>query len=681
MRKLCVLGAVACALGFLASCQAALVSGIDPANMDPSVRIQDDLYLAVNGKWLAKTEIPADKSNYGAFTALDDLSRERIRALIEELAATPQPEGSEGRKIADLYRSVMDEKRIEACGLAPLEAELDKIEALATPEDLARYFGYSVALGGGAPFVPYVGQDEKDSTRYLVTLAQAGTGMPDRDYYLGDDPRFAEARKAYAAYVGRMLRLAGEEEAAAQEAARAILELETRFARAQWTKVELRDPEKNYHTMDMSGLSALAPGFAWARFFEGWGAPPLAELSVGQPPFITAADAIVRETPMAVWKKYLRFHALDACAIALPGEFQKAHFELHGKTLAGIPEDLPRWKKAVHLISGAGAGDFGVLGDALGKRYVAKYFPPEAKARMDRMVKNLLTAFDQGITELAWMTTETKARAREKLGKCVAKIGYTEKWRDYSALKISPDDLLGNVLASARLEHARSLAKLGKPIDRTEWGMTPQTVNAYFNPSMNEIVFPAAILQPPFFNLAADDAVNYGGIGAVIGHEASHGFDDQGSKYDGDGNLKNWWSEKDREAFDALAAKLVAQYDAYEPLPGKHLNGTLTLGENIADLSGLAVAYKAYRLSLEGRAVPVIDGLTGDQRFFMGWAQVWARKYREPELVKRLLTDPHSPSQYRGNGPVMNSTSFAKAFGLRPGDKLYKPENERIVIW
>jgi putative endopeptidase len=661
--------------------KAALVSGIDPANLDKSVRVQDDLYQALNGSWLQRTEIPADKSNYGVFTALDDLSRERVRTLIEELAATPQTPGTDAQKIGDLYRSFLDEGRIEKVGLKPLKRELARIQALKTPDEVARHFGHLTAIGVSGPFHFGVGQDDKNSTQYLAVAFQGGTGMPDRDYYLKDDPKFQEARAAYVAYAERLLKLAGVKATEAPAAAQAILEVETRFARAQWTKVELRDPEKNYNKMPVSQLAALAPGFAWPRFLEGVGTPALRELNVGQPSFVREADRVLASQPVSVWRRYMTFHLLDAYAVGLPAAFQRAHFELHGKVLAGIPEDLPRWKKAVDLISGKSAGDFGVLGDALGRLYVAKYYPPEAKARMDQLVKNLLTTFDQGIQELSWMTPETKARAREKLARYTTKIGCTEHWRDYSGLRVKRGEVVGALLASERLEFQRDLDKLGKPVDRTEWHMTPQTVNAYYNPGLNEIVFPAAILQPPFFNLAADDAVNYGAIGAVIGHEASHGFDDQGCQYDGDGNLKNWWSEQDRASFKALTEKLVEQYNAYEPLPGKHVNGTLTLGENIADLSGLAVAYKAYRLSLQGREAPVIDGWTGDQRFFAGWAQVWARKYREAELIKRLLVDPHSPSECRGNGPVVNSTAFMNAFGVKPEDRMFRPEAARLVIW
>ena len=656
-------------------------SGIDPVHMDKDVRIQDDLYLAVNGTWLKKTEIPADKSNYGAFAALDDLSRERVRTLIEAAAAKAQAPGSDAQKVGDLYRSFMDEKTIEERGLTSLQGELDAIRNLSTRSEVAAHFGRLVQFGLACPFGFSVEQDQKNSTEYIASLSQAGTGLPDRDYFLKDDPKFLEARTAYVAYIAKLLTLSGEKSAQAEAAAQAILQFETSLAKVQLTNVELRDPEKNYNKMPVAKLAELAPDFDWTKYLGGIGAGAVKELVVGQPSFVKGANDVFKAASVDVLKNYLLFHLLDEHAVALPAVFQAAHFELHGKVLAGIPEDQPRWKKAVGLISGKSAFDFGVLGDAIGRLYVEKYFPAESKARIDALVQNLLKAFDEGINNLAWMTPETKVQAHAKLAKYTFKVGYPTTWRDYSALQIKPDDLLGNLLASERLEFRRNFEKLGKPIDRQEWHMTPQTVNAYYSPTGNEIVFPAAILQPPFFNAEADDAVNYGGIGAVIGHETSHGFDDQGAQYDGDGNLRNWWSEKDKKAFSALTQRLVAQYAAYEPLPGKHVNGELTLGENIADLSGLAVAFRAYQISLGGKPASVIDGLSGDQRFYLGWGQVWKRKYRDAELIKRLLTDPHSPAHYRGVGPVMNSTPFYQAFELKPSDKMFKPESERIVIW
>ena len=660
---------------------AAPSTGLDMGNMDKTVRPQDDLYLSVNGIWLNKTEIPADRSNYGAFTALDDLSNERIRTLIEESAASKNAPGSEAQKVGDLYRSFMDLARIEKLGLEPLKVELAAIEGLSKPSDIILCMAHLQSIGVKAPLAFGVGQDAKNSMQYLAVLYQSGLNLPDRDYYLKDDPKFLEARSALKAYASKLLILSGTAADKAEALAASLLELQTQLAKAQRSMVELRDPEKNYNKLDIKALSELAPGVDWTAYFKALGVTELANLNVGQPEFVTVVAGLLSSQSIEVWRAYMRLQLLDNYAVALPPAFGDANFEFHGKTLAGIPQDKPRWKKAVAVISGEGAGSFGALGDAVGHLYVQRHFSPVAKQRMDELVGNLFAAYRSSITELSWMTPATKAKASDKLDKYMTKIAYPQNWRDYSGLQISPDSLLSNLLASEHLEYLRDLRKLGKPVDRSEWGMTPQTVNAYYNPGLNEIVFPAAILQPPFFNAEADDAVNYGGIGAVIGHEISHGFDDEGSQYDGDGNLKNWWTPDDLKAFKELTTRLVAQYSAYEPLPGKHLNGELTLGENIADLSGMAIAFKAYHISLKGKPAPVIDGMTGDQRFFMGWAQVWRRKYREAELLKRLLTDPHSPSQFRANGPSMNIDAFIDAFNIKPGDKLYKPAAERIKIW
>jgi len=671
---------------FLALCASvsalsAAESGIDKTCMDCSVRVQDDLYHAVNGTWLARTEIPADRSNYGCFTALDDTSNERIKAIIEEAAKTKASAGSDLQKVGDLYRSFMDAERIEQRGLTPLAGELAAIDALRTPSEVMTFFGRAQVLGVPTPLAFFVGQDDKISSQYIAQLYQSGTSLPDRDYYLQDEPKFVEARNAFKAYATRLFVLSGTPADKAEVLAANILALETGLARAQRSKVELRDPERNYNKLTFKALGDLSPGLPWSSFLSSLGVKEIPDLIVGQPEFVEAVGACLSAVPVETWQAYLRFHLLDAYAGALPRSFEEASFAFHGKALAGIPQEKPRWKKAVALIAGEGAGDFGALGDVVGRLYVERHFPSTAKQRMDVLVGNLFAAYRQSIGELSWMTPATKERAAEKLSKYMTKIGYPQVWRDYSALTIREDDLIGNLIASSRLESARNIGKLGKPIDRQEWGMTPQTVNAYYNPGLNEIVFPAAILQPPFFNANADDAVNYGGIGAVIGHEISHGFDDQGSQYDGDGNLRNWWTPEDSKAFKELTTKLVAQYSGYEALPGKFVNGELTLGENIADLSGLAIAYKAYRLSLQGKPSPVIDGLTGEQRVFLGWSQVWRRKYREPELIKRLKTDPHSPSQFRANGPVMNSDAFMEVFGVKEGDKLFKPSTERIRIW
>jgi putative endopeptidase len=652
-------------------------SGIDPDGFDRSVRPQDDLFLHVNGRWIQRTEIPADKSNYGSFNALIDAAQANIRTIIEDAAREPQD--ANGQKVGDFFNSYMDEARVEQLGLAPLKAEIAKIDALFSGEQLLQHFAHFESIGAGSPIGFYVDQDDKDSTRYLAAVVQSGTTLPDRDYYLADDEKYVRAREALQKYVAQLFRLSGRSDGDA--AATAILKLETELARVQWDRTELRDAEKRYNKYEVSKLDDLTPGLDWVTFFGAVGAVDLEELNVVTPSYFAGLQKIIDETPLTTWKQYLHFRLLDAYASELPKAFVDAHFELHDKELGGVPEQEPRWKRAVDATSGGSGNRFGVLGDAVGQLYVKKHFTETSRERMDQLVGNLLKAFEQSIHGLAWMTDETKQQALVKLSKITPKIGYTEKWRDYSKLEIRPGDLLGNVMRSAQVEHQRMLDKLGKPVDRTEWGMTPQTVNAYYNPGMNEIVFPAAILQPPFFDPEADDAVNYGGIGAVIGHEISHGFDDQGSRYDGDGNLRNWWTDSDRAAFEKLANQLVAQYAGYEALPGKTLNGRLTLGENIADLSGMAIAYKAYRISLGESGGSSIDGFNPSQRFFIGWAQIWRRKYRDAELVRRLVVDPHSPSHFRSNGPVTNLDAFYEAFDVKPGDRLFKPKAERIQIW
>lgn len=652
-------------------------SGIDPDGFDTTVRPQDDLFLHVNGRWLLSTEIPADKSNYGSFTALDDAARENIRAIIEDAAKNPTDDVA--KKVGDFYRSYMNAELIEKKGIDPLKDRLAEIDGLKTTDELIAWFGRAGISGIGGPIGFSIGTDDKNSARYLAAVAQSGTTLPDRDYYLKEDENYEKARKALGVYIAKLFELSKLPRG--EEAAQNILKLETELAKVQWSRTELRDAEKRYNLYEVAKLSELSAKLPWKAFFEASGVVDLKEVNVITPSYFQGLEKIVAETSVDIWKQYARFRLLDSAAEYLPKAFVDAHFELHDKTIAGVPEQKPRYKRAVDATSGAGAGDFGVLGEALGQLYVKKHFPAESRRRMDELVGNLMETYEKSIHNLTWMTDATKVKALEKLGKITTKIGYPDEWRDYSKLEISSDDLLGNMLRSSRAEHFRQVDRLYKPVDRKEWGMTPQTVNAYYNPSMNEIVFPAAILQPPFFDAEADDAANYGGIGAVIGHEISHGFDDEGSKYDGDGNLSDWWTEEDRTAFDALTSRLVAQYEGYEPLPGRKLNGKLTLGENIADLSGMAIAYKAYRLSLGDSEGPVIDGQTASQRFFLSWSQIWRRKYREDELVRRLVIDPHSPSTYRANGPVSNLDEFYEAFDVKPGDKLFKPKEERIQIW
>jgi predicted metalloendopeptidase len=647
-------------------------SGLSLDGFDRGVRPQDDLYRFVNGTWLETTPIPADRSNYGSFTLLDDEAQANVRAIVEEAAnATGKEPGSDAQKIGDFYLSFMDTARADALGLKPLAAELARIDAIASPLDLNRYFGYSQRIGIAQPIWFFVDQDEKDTTTYISYVYQKGLTLPDRDYYLKTDEKFIAIRASCLEYMTRLLELAGTDEAPAL--AQRIMALETRLATGQWTRVQNRDALARYNKFTIAAADKLTPGFSWDEFLAAAGAP-VSEFVIVQPSFFTALGAAVQEVPVDDWKAYLRFKLLDTYAPYLSAEFVELHFDLHGRTLKGIEQNRPRWKRAVESIDDT-------MGEIAGRLYVQRHFKPDAKRRMDELVANLLAAFKLSIDELEWMSPATKLEAQKKLASFTVKIGYPDKWKDYSGLSVAADDLVGNLLRSAAVEHARFIGKLGKPIDRTEWLMTPQTVNAYYNPSMNEIVFPAAILQPPFFNVAADDAINYGAIGAVIGHEISHGFDDQGRKYDGVGNLRDWWTNDDAERFKQRAGKLVAQYAAYSPLEGLKVNGELTLGENIGDLSGLAVAFKAFELSRQGKPAEVIDGFTEEQRFFLGWSQIWRRKYRDEEMRSRLLTDPHSPSEYRCNGIVTNVDEFYRAFDVKPGDRLYRSPEERVKIW
>jgi putative endopeptidase len=653
---------------------APLISGIDVAHIDAATRPQDDLYRHLNGKWLDQYEIPADKARFGSFTKLSDDAEAQLKAIIDAAAATRDAKpGSETRQIGDLYRSFMDEAKVEANGLKSLDSALTTIGGMKDKSGIPGAMATLAVIGIGSPFVPFVHQDNKDSTRYVVDVYQYGLGLPDRDYYLKDTEKYVKTRAAYLAHVEKMLALAGDKDAAAR--AKAIFAFETELAKLQWDKVDNRNPQKTYNKFELAKLPELAPGFDFAGWMAAGGfAGKVDYLIVSQPSYVTGVAKLLQGQPLDTWKAYLQWRVISEYASYLPKAFVDEDFAFHGTVLTGIPENRPRWKRGVALVEGS-------IGEALGKLYVEKHFPPGHKARMEGLVKNLMAAYQTSIDTLPWMSEPTKKEAQAKLAKFSPKIGYPVRWKDYSKLVIAPDDLVGNVARARALAHAMEIDKLGKPIDREEWGMTPQTVNAYYNPEKNEIVFPAAILQPPFFNAAADDAVNYGGIGAVIGHEISHGFDDQGSQYDGDGNLRQWFSDDDLKAFKARAAALVAQYAAYEPVKGYPINGELTLGENVADLSGLAIAYKAYQLSLGGKAAPVIDGLTGDQRFFLGWAQVWRGKDREAEAIRRLTVDPHSPPGIRGNATLKNQDGFYQAFGVKEGDGMYLPPEARVSIW
>ncbi|MEO7432720.1 MAG: M13-type metalloendopeptidase [Dokdonella sp.] len=659
-------------------------SGIQLSNMDTATRAQDDFYRHVNGHWLDSTDIPADKPSYGSFAKLADDSIENLRRIIEASAnAEAASLDIDQRKIGDLYAGFLDEAAIESTGIKPLESTFARIDAMRTSKDIAPLMadlGRTLSQAGTfgpSPTLPVnvlVHQDNKDATKYIADLQQSGLGLPDRDYYLKDDDAKLKAIRAeYVAFLGRIFSAAGD--AQAEKTASDILALETALAKAQWTKVELRDPIKAYNKMRIPDLAAFAPGFDWNAFLDAAGIKGKVDVvNVAQPSYLKAFAKLSSSTPLSTWKAYFRWKTLRDGAPNLSKRFVDASFAFYGTTVRGVPENQPRWKRGVGVVEKA-------MGEALGKLYVAKYFPVASKQRADALVKNLLAAYKQGIDTLDWMSADTKREAQAKLAKFMPKIGYPDTWRDYSKLEIAKGDLIGNVARANAFEYDRNIGKLGQPVDRSEWGMTPQTINAYYNPELNEIVFPAAILQPPFFNPDADDAVNYGAIGMVIGHEISHGFDDQGAQYDGDGNLRDWWTKDDHDKFAAKTKALVEEYNAFEPVPGYHINGELTLGENIADNSGLAVAFKAYQLSLDGKPAPMIDGFSGDQRFYLGFAQAWRTKLRDNYAIELTKTDPHSIPVDRVLGSLVNQPGFYTAFDVKAGDKMYVEPEKRVGIW
>ncbi|MBD3652946.1 M13 family metallopeptidase [Kangiella sp.] len=648
-----------------------LVSGIDKQHFDHSVRPQDDLFRHVNGKWLKEFEIPADKSNYGAFTMLAEQAREDVKAIIEEAANSNAEKGSDAQKVGDLYQSYMNEELLEELGTKPLQPELEKIAAIKDLSDLSEYIAYAQMVSE-APFSTYVYIDARQPDTYITQMSQNGLGLPSRDFYLKEDEKSEEIRQKYVEHVAKMFELAGMENG--EEKAKTVMAIEMQIAEKHWPKEKLRNPVARYNKMSFEELQNTIPNLDWDRWSKAAMLEGIDNVIVGQPDYFAAVNEMLKEISIDDWKTYYQWHLISDSASFLNKALAEENFRFFQGVLSGVEEQEPRWKRAVNVINGT-------LGEVVGKIYVEKHFKPEAKERMKELVENLRTAYAQGIKELDWMGEETKEQALDKLAKFTPKVGYPDKWKDYSALEIKADDLFGNMKRATMVEVKRNREKLGQPIDRTEWFMTPQTVNAYYNPVMNEIVFPAAILQPPFFNLEADDAVNYGGIGAVIGHEMGHGFDDSGSQYDGDGKLRNWWTEEDLEEFTKRTDKLVAQYSNFTVLDGVHVNGEFTQGENIGDLGGLTIAYKAYQLSKNGEPAPVIDGMTGDQRVFYGWAQVWRRKYRDEELRKRIDTDPHSPSEFRANGTVMNMPEFHEAFDVKPGDDMYLEPEERVKIW
>lgn len=653
-----------------------LTSGIDLKYVDAKIRAQDDLYQHVNGKWLSTVQIPADRGRYGTFDKLQDDALSQLHGLIQDLPKGVGPRSPDQQKIFDLYTSFMDEAAVQRMDLKPLHSEFERVAAVTDKQQLPALIAHLGRIGVDVPYLSDVSQDARDATKYAFRLNQGGLSLPDRDYYLLEDAKFKQARSSYVLHMEKMLGFLGD--GTAVQDAQNILALETELARLQWSRVQNRDPVKVYNKVELSGLSALAPGQDWPSYLAEAGASGrISYLIVAQPSYFAGIGKLVQTVPLPTWKAYFRWHLLNDYAPFLSKRFVDEDFAFNGTVLRGTPQNRPRWKRAIQLV---GQG----LGEALGRLYVEKYFPPESKARVDQLVRNLLAAYRADIDTLDWMGPETKIKAQAKLAKLTTKIGYPRVWRDYSALSVIKGDLVGNVERASAFEYDRNLSKLGKPVDRDEWTMTPQTVNAYYSSKMNEIVFPAAILQPPYFDPKADDAANYGGIGGVIGHEISHGFDDQGSQFDGDGNLvgrPGWFTQSDLEKFKAKTHALVEQYNAQEPVPGFHVNGELTLGENIADNSGLAIAYKAYRISLGGRKSAVIDGLTGEQRFYMGWTQIWRGKARTDEAIVRLKTDPHSPAQVRGTVPVRNQAGFYDAFGVTDHDKMYLPPAQRVTLW
>ncbi|HEX3398347.1 MAG TPA: M13 family metallopeptidase [Steroidobacteraceae bacterium] len=646
------------------------ISGIQSADMDQTVRPQDDLFQYANGTWLKDVPIPPDRASYGVDSMMTEQSLLQQRDLIE---AAQTSSDAEARKVSDLYSSYMNEARVERLGTKPLRAELLLAAGLKHASDIGPLMGRLDRIGIASPIAALVRPDSKHSTQYAFWLTQSGLGLPDRDYYLSDDARLVGFRAKYREHVEKMLHLLGD--AGAGKEADNIVALESALAKLQWTRVANRDPQKTYNPKTLAELAKEAPAIDWNGYFTEAGLANVSPtLVVRQPDYLQGLSGLIQSTPLATWTWYFRYRILSSRAPFLSHAFVEEDFAFNQGVLQGTQQPPDRWKRGTQLVDR-------LLGEASGKLYVAKYFPPATKAHIDELVRNLLKAYGTSIDQLPWMSAATKVEAQAKLRKINVKIGYPDHWRDYSTLMISPDDLLGNVRRAQQFERNRKLAQLMGPVDRSEWNMTAPTVNAYYNPSVNEIVFPAGQLQPPAFNPAADDAFNYGSAGATIGHEISHGFDDQGSQYDSDGNLRDWWTPEDHAKFKAKTEMLIREYDAFEPVPGFHVNGALTLGENIADIAGIEIAYKAYLASLSGRTPPIIDGMTADQRFYIGFAQSWLGKRRDEATIAQVKSDPHSPEKYRTNGVVVHMPSFYSAFSVKPGDKMYLPPEERVTLW
>lgn len=649
-----------------------LTSGLLLEYMDTTVRPGDNFQMYVNGTWIRNTEIPADKGSYGIGWILHEKSQESVKSIIEEAARANRAVGTDEQKVGDLYASYMDTTRRDALGTQPLAAEFEKIEAISNYGDLARYFGYATIYSYGTPLALFVDTDMKNPTVYSLYNFQSGLGLPDREYYISKTEKFPDIRKAYVEHIAAMLSLAGVKDAA--KYSKDIMALETALANKHIKKEETRDMTKMYNMMAVDSLDRAMTNFDLRAFLQGAGITDLDQMVITQPSFTMALNDLVPATRLETWKAYLKWNVIHENASRLTTAMDDENFKFYGTTLTGRTEQLPDWRRAVNVVNNS-------LGEVVGKVYVEKQFPAEAKARMSELVGNLIQAYKASINELDWMGSETKMQALDKLAKFTPKIGYPDKWKNYDSVRIQKDNLFGNIQSASLADHKRQLARIGKPIDKTEWGMNPQEVNAYYDPTKNEIVFPAAILQPPYFDLTVDDAVNYGAIGAVIGHEIGHGFDDQGSTFNGDGELKNWWTDTDREEFKKRTGALVAQYNEFKVFSDLNVNGEFTQGENIGDLGGLSIALKAYQMSLNGKEAPVMDGFTGTQRVFLGWAQAWRSKSREKSLRMQVNTDPHSPANFRVNGVVRNIPAFYDAFGIKPGDSLYLAPEKRVKIW
>jgi putative endopeptidase len=653
---------------------AAAVSGIDLKSLDPAIRPQDDFYGYVNGVWTRNTEIPADKAVWGTYIELREIAQGQLRTVIDTTLRNPGKPGSEARKIADLYNSFIDEKARNAAGFKPLRADLARVAALKDKNELPALFAYLQRTGVTTPFSAGISPDAQDPEHYTVNISQSGLGLPDRDYYLkDDDAKLKAVRAKYLAHIATMLTMSGDQDAASHAAQ--ILDIETRLAQAQWTRVQTRDPVKSYNRVAFDKFGALAPAFDWPTYFKAAGlASKTSAAVVRQPSFLGGFSTIVADVPLEAWKSYLAWRVIDSYAEYLDSATVKENFAFDGTVLRGTPQSEPLPQLALRFTDSA-------VSDAIGKRYVQMYLPPETRPRVMAMFDNFVASFKEGIDKLEWMGPETKQEAQRKLAALKPNIAYPNKWRDYSALTTQPTDLVANARAARVWNYQRNLDKLGKLVDRDEWSMTAQTVNASYNPLINAITIPAAILQPPFFNVKAEDAVNYGLLGITFGHEISHAFDDSGSQYDAKGRLRNWWTDADRTAFKALAAGLVKQYAAYSPVPGYFINGELTLGENIGDNSGLSLTYRAYERSLQGKPSPVLDGLTGEQRLYIGFAMKWRAKLRPEAAIAQIKSDPHSPGEFRAKGTVMNQPAFYKAFDIKPGDPMYLAPEQRVIMW